>query len=119
MQSMARRLTKSNHSKNDASGAFMGFDDTSLEDSENSDVEKGDCMKSLDEVLKLIFCKSKAFVLKIFCYQEPLITNGLGLQVKRASTEFALDGLSNWLDRLFEGTTQRYSINYWPDFGNF
>jgi hypothetical protein len=45
--------------------------------------------------------------------------NGLRLRAKRASTEFALDGLSNWLDRLFEGTTQRYSINYWPDFGNF
>jgi hypothetical protein len=27
----------------------MGFDDTSLEDSDNSDVEKGDCMKSLDD----------------------------------------------------------------------
>lgn len=30
--------------------------------------------------------------------------------------ENLLDGLSNWLDRLFEGTTQRYNINYWPDF---
>lgn len=29
-----------------------------------------------------------------------------------------LDGLPNWLDRLFEGTTQRYNINYWPDFPN-
>ncbi|XP_043269682.1 dnaJ homolog subfamily C member 16 [Venturia canescens] len=27
-----------------------------------------------------------------------------------------LDGLPNWLDRLFEGLTQRYYINYWPDF---
>lgn len=27
-----------------------------------------------------------------------------------------LDGLPNWLDRLFEGSTQRYHINYWPDF---
>ncbi|ERL93213.1 dnaJ homolog subfamily C member 16 [Dendroctonus ponderosae] len=27
-----------------------------------------------------------------------------------------LDGLSNWLDRLFEGSTQRYHINYWPEF---
>ena len=53
MQNMALRLTKSNHSLNrDASGAFMGFDDTSLEhsDENNSDVEKGDCVKSLDEV---------------------------------------------------------------------
>lgn len=27
-----------------------------------------------------------------------------------------LEGLPNWLDRLFEGLTQRYYINYWPDF---
>ncbi|XP_063228337.1 dnaJ homolog subfamily C member 16 isoform X2 [Bacillus rossius redtenbacheri] len=27
-----------------------------------------------------------------------------------------LDGLPNWLDRLFEGTTHRFHINYWPDF---
>lgn len=30
--------------------------------------------------------------------------------------ENLLDGLSNWLDRVFEGTTHRYYINYWPDF---
>lgn len=29
-----------------------------------------------------------------------------------------LDGLSNWLDRLFEGTTQRFHLNYWPEFPN-
>ncbi|XP_023017800.2 dnaJ homolog subfamily C member 16 l(3)80Fg [Leptinotarsa decemlineata] len=27
-----------------------------------------------------------------------------------------LDGFSNWLDRLFEGSTQRFHINYWPEF---
>ncbi|XP_015605119.1 dnaJ homolog subfamily C member 16 isoform X2 [Cephus cinctus] len=27
-----------------------------------------------------------------------------------------LDGLPMWLDRLFEGLTHRYYINYWPDF---
>lgn len=30
--------------------------------------------------------------------------------------ENLLDGLSNWLDRLFEGSTHRYYVNYWPDF---
>ncbi|KAJ8928464.1 hypothetical protein NQ314_018969 [Rhamnusium bicolor] len=30
--------------------------------------------------------------------------------------ESLLDGLPNWLDRLFEGTTKRYHINYWPEF---
>ncbi|XP_049866727.1 dnaJ homolog subfamily C member 16 [Pectinophora gossypiella] len=29
--------------------------------------------------------------------------------------ENLLDGLENWLDRLFEGSTHRYYINYWPD----
>ncbi|CAG5011375.1 unnamed protein product [Parnassius apollo] len=29
--------------------------------------------------------------------------------------ENLLDGLPNWLDRLFEGSTHRYYINYWPD----
>ncbi|XP_015511328.2 dnaJ homolog subfamily C member 16 [Neodiprion lecontei] len=27
-----------------------------------------------------------------------------------------LDGLPMWLDRLFEGSTHRYYLNYWPDF---
>ena len=29
--------------------------------------------------------------------------------------ENLLDGLSSWLDKLFEGTTTRYHINYWPE----
>lgn len=46
---MALRLTVSNRCMNDASGSFMGFD-TSIDDSENSDVEKGDTLKSSDKV---------------------------------------------------------------------
>lgn len=49
---MARRLTVSNRVMNDASGAFMGFD-SSLEDSDNSDVERGDPLKSQDMVTPL------------------------------------------------------------------
>ncbi|CAG0913740.1 unnamed protein product [Notodromas monacha] len=30
--------------------------------------------------------------------------------------EHLLDGLPNWLDRLFEGSAQRYHLNYWPDY---
>ena len=26
-----------------------------------------------------------------------------------------LDGLPQWLERLFEGTTHRHGIQYWPD----
>lgn len=29
--------------------------------------------------------------------------------------ENLLDGLSSWLDKLFEGSTIRYHINFWPD----
>lgn len=42
-------------------------------------------------------------------------TNG-NYDAKILLEENLLDGLSNWLDRLFEGSTQRYFINYWPDF---
>ncbi|CAG7836807.1 unnamed protein product [Allacma fusca] len=31
-------------------------------------------------------------------------------------TNHLLDNLSNWLDRLFEGSTHRYHVNYWPEF---
>nr|SVE73486.1 EOG090X049L [Daphnia atkinsoni] len=93
MQNMALRLTVSNRAMNDASGSFMGFD-TSVEDSENSDVERGDTLKSSDKVFPRF-------------------------PAKRFPIEVALEGLTNWLDRLFEGTAQRYNINYWPDFGNF
>lgn len=31
-------------------------------------------------------------------------------------TSHLLDNLPNWLDRLFEGSTHRYHINYWPEF---
>lgn len=68
-------------------GSFMGFDDTS-EDSDDSDIEQGvkNINQSGDKYSHVIF-------------QENL-----------------LDGLPNWLDRLFEGTTHRYYVNYWPDF---
>lgn len=50
MQSMAQRLTRSNQTVNNGNGngAFMGFD-TSSDESENSDVEKGDPKKPIDE----------------------------------------------------------------------
>lgn len=117
MQNMARRLTKSVNAIQENSGAFMGFD-TLLEDSDNSDVEKGDSGDLLDEVLNLS-SRLTAIKYQLMFKQEPLIANGLGSNIRSLSTEFALNGLSNWLDRLFEGTTQRYYINYWPDFGNF
>ena len=35
---------------------------------------------------------------------------------RKSMQEHLLDGLPLWLDRLFEGSTQRYYINYWPEF---
>lgn len=54
MQNMAQRLTRSNPTMNGSSGAFMGFESSS-EESENSDVEKGDTSKPVDEVSRTSF----------------------------------------------------------------
>lgn len=43
-------------------------------------------------------------------------TDHLDLGAKILLEENLLDGCSNWLDRLFEGSTHRYFINFWPDF---
>ncbi|XP_076359404.1 dnaJ homolog subfamily C member 16 l(3)80Fg isoform X2 [Tachypleus tridentatus] len=67
---------------------FMGFQE-SYSESESSDVETGGFLKRDDdddiESYNILF------------------------------EEHLLDRLSNWLDRLFEGTTQRYYIQYWPE----
>ncbi|XP_039296938.1 dnaJ homolog subfamily C member 16 [Nilaparvata lugens] len=81
------RMTRQVESGGGAS--FLGFDDSQSEDSEDSDIEQGlrtDHLNGGDKYSQVIF-------------QETL-----------------LDGLPNWLDRLFEGSTHRYYINYWPDF---
>lgn len=98
MQRMARRLASSTQSLS-ATGGFMGFE-SSAEDSDQSDVdlEKGDPAKPLDK---------KPLLPSEHNMSEPVVLDRM------------LDGLSNWLDRLFEGSTHRYYINYWPDFGNF
>jgi len=97
MQRMARRLVRSSTAVDDSDGSFMGFDSSS-DSSDNSDVEKGDTHHSLDE--------------------KPLL-NSTHSTTEAIPEENALDGFPNWLDRLFEGSTQRYHINYWPEFGNY
>ncbi|XP_046993030.1 dnaJ homolog subfamily C member 16 [Schistocerca americana] len=86
MVKMTKRISNTPNATN---GAFMGFDTSESDDTETSDIEQG--------------------------YQQD---DGL-LSDKYSNVVFQgnlLDGLPNWLDRLFEGTTQRYYINYWPDF---
>ncbi len=34
-------------------------------------------------------------------------------------TDNLIDALPLWLDRLFEGSAQRYYVNYWPEFPVF
>ncbi|XP_013775072.1 dnaJ homolog subfamily C member 16-like isoform X2 [Limulus polyphemus] len=69
------------------SGDFMGFEE-SYSESESSDIEAGGFLKREDDDVESYN----------ILFQEHL-----------------LDRLSNWLDRLFEGTTQRYYIQYWPE----
>ncbi|CAG2117798.1 unnamed protein product, partial [Medioppia subpectinata] len=69
------------------SGAFMGFE----EDSDNSETD-------------------------IECGNPSLVHRQTGdIDDDIVFEEHLLDGLSNWLDRLFEGSTQRYHIQYWPE----
>jgi len=67
----------------------MGFEDTS--ESETEDVEAGNLIRRSELTIEEDKLTSIVF------------------------EEHLLDGLSNWLDRLFEGTTQRYHIQYWPE----
>nr|CAG4643869.1 EOG090X049L [Lepidurus arcticus] len=92
MEHLARRLTNKSGGQD---GAFMGFESSS-DESDNSDVERGTITVS---------------------DQEPLVDKEGAQGPTAICAESLLDGLPNWLDRLFEGTTQRYPINYWPDVG--
>jgi len=98
MQKMARRFARSSTAVDGSDGSFMGFDSSS-DSSDNSDVEKGDTHNLLDE--------------------KPLLNSARSPADETVPEENPLDGFSNWLDRLFEGSTQRYYINYWPEFGNY
>lgn len=69
----------------------MGFEDTS--ESENEDVEAGNLIRHGVDL-----AHDEDDPLSSIIFEEHL-----------------LDGLSNWLDRLFEGTTQRYHIQFWPE----
>ncbi|CAB4065009.1 DNAJC16 [Lepeophtheirus salmonis] len=78
---------------NGSAGAFMGFDSDLDDSSENeTDLESGNPPK-----------KGPSHLLDSPDHL-PIFEDQL------------LDGLQMWLDRLFEGSTYRYHINYWPEF---
>ncbi|KAK4305788.1 hypothetical protein Pmani_022334 [Petrolisthes manimaculis] len=79
------------HTKSSITGDFMGFSDNESES--ESDVETGD--KRKDSIAS----------------DKPLLNYYSNILFE----DQLLEGLGNWLDRLFEGTTLRYHINYWPD----
>lgn len=70
-------------------GSFLGLEDS---DPENEDVEAGNLIR-----------------------HEPDLTPEEETLSSIVFEEHLLDGLPNWLDRLFDGTTHRYHIQYWPD----
>lgn len=70
-----------------ASGQFMGFDSENESSDTEADVERAQPAPILDSPDHL-----------------PIFEDQL------------LDGLQNWMDRLFEGSTYRYHVNYWPEF---
>lgn len=72
-------------------GSFMGFDSEMEED---SDVETDLERQPTDR-------------------RPPLLDSPDHLPIFE---DQLLDGLQMWLDRLFEGSTYRYHINYWPEF---
>ncbi|XP_068204150.1 dnaJ homolog subfamily C member 16 isoform X2 [Palaemon carinicauda] len=73
------------------SGDFMGFSDNETES--DSDIESGDKRKD-----------SAASDKPLLNYYSNILFE-----------EQLLEGLTMWMDRLFEGSTFRYHINYWPD----
>ena len=85
-----------------AAGAFMGFDSDELEDS-GSDCERDVERQPVNPVANDLGPASR----------NPLLDSPDHLPIFE---DQLLDGLQMWLDRLFEGSTYRYHINYWPEF---
>ncbi|XP_064461330.1 dnaJ homolog subfamily C member 16-like [Ornithodoros turicata] len=86
----AKHMEPVQKKKKESGGDFMGFDDSSS-GSDASDVESGHLLKKQEDA-----CAADVYGSVLF-------------------EEHLLDGLPNWLDRLFEGTTKRYYIQYWPE----
>jgi DnaJ family protein C protein 16 len=72
-------------------GAFMGFDDSEMDGSDSEPDVEGQRVQP----------------------KVPILNEPDNLPIFE---DQLLDGLQNWLDRLFEGSTYRYHINYWPEF---
>ena len=78
--------------KSSEGGSFLGFDEDSDDEDHKNDPEMN--------------------------LRQRLVDNDTNKE-KPIHQEELLDGLPLWLDRLFEGSTMRYYINFWPEFPEF
>jgi hypothetical protein len=108
---MAKMTKRISNYESGTAGAFMGFETSESEDTENSDLEQGHVTKNVN-----LFSESKRSSHLTCVFLQGLNNDRYSNVVFK---ENLLDGLANWLDRLFEGSTYRYYINYWPDFPNY
>lgn len=95
---------------------FWGFNEDTDEDSNSFD-EDEENTAGFKPILKVV-TNILLFMRISSCITIEHIFFSIILQDKEEDIrmEHLLDGLPMWLDRLFEGSTTRYHINYWPDF---
>lgn len=80
-------------------GAFIGFDSSNESDLSQDEV--------YENTLRMFLIFNNCHI--NFAY---ILQGGNNILYQ----DNLLDGLPMWLDRLFEGLTHRYYINYWPEF---
>ncbi|CAG0884028.1 unnamed protein product [Cyprideis torosa] len=103
-----------------ASAAFMGFNDSENSDEEDSTIamESGFVRMRARSDTRGSSAGASRSMESTSLGDESYVSEEV-LQAQYDSDilflEHLLDGLPNWLDRLFEGSTTRYHINYWPD----
>lgn len=100
VQQAARRKAAETESTA-GSASFMGFEESDESDSEATpDLEAGTLIRSRNSNVHSspIVLTPEEETLSSIVFEEHL-----------------LDGLSAWLDRLFDGTTHKYHIQYWPE----
>lgn len=79
-------------------GEFLGLNETNENSSEESDVESGMLVRNQNTTNG-----NNVSDLSSIDNNDVIFENNL------------LNGLPNWLDKLFDGSTTRYYINFWPE----
>ena len=100
IQQAARRKAAETESTA-GSASFVGFEESDESDSDGTpDLEAGTLIRSRNSNIHSspIVLTPEEETLSSIVFEEHL-----------------LDGLSAWLGRLFDGTTHKYHIQYWPE----